>query len=98
MSMFLAQWLVLLGEESLTLQTVITYLKWDKKKEKRSSNSEEGITPYRMLNHGICAQICSKNKNYYIFLRDALFDEILMVDVSITLLSLSQQALNWEQR
>ena len=28
--MFLAEWLVLLGEESLTLQTVITYLKWDR--------------------------------------------------------------------
>lgn len=36
---FLAQWLVLLGEESLALQTVITYLKWDKKK-KRTPNSD----------------------------------------------------------
>lgn len=29
--MFPAQWLVLLGEESLALQTVTTYLKWGKK-------------------------------------------------------------------
>lgn len=38
MSVLLAQWFVLLGEESLTLQTVTTYLKGDKKE--RSPNSD----------------------------------------------------------
>jgi len=43
------------------------------------------------------AQICSKNMNYYLFLRDTLFAVIVMVDVNINFLSLSQQVLNWEQ-
>lgn len=44
--MFLAEWLVLLGEESLTLQTVITYLKWDQKEK----NKQKEINQFRWMN------------------------------------------------
>lgn len=44
--MFLAEWLVLLGEESLTLQTVITYLKWDQKEK----NNQKEINQFRWMN------------------------------------------------
>lgn len=43
------------------------------------------------------AQIYSNSKSCYLFVRDTLFDVILMVDVSITFLSLSKQVLDWEQ-
>lgn len=66
--MFLAQGLVLLGEESLTLQTVTAHLKWDKKRK---------ITQLRCVIHTVhwsgsptltpCyAQMHSKNENEYL--------------------------------
>lgn len=71
---FLAQWLVLLGEESLALQTVITYLKRDKKRKEHPIQTDE-----LCHNHSECqimvlfyAQIYSKSKNY-LFFRDPLF-------------------------
>lgn len=42
--MFLAQWLVLLGEKSLALQTVTTYLKWDKKRKEHPIQMNCAIT------------------------------------------------------
>lgn len=77
--MFLAQRLILLGEESLTLQTVTAYLKWDQK---------ENVAQLRWMNYTTCYSEClimalhyapvySKIKNYYFFyfffLRDILF-------------------------
>lgn len=83
----------------MTLQTITTYLKWDKK---------EKITQFRCMydtiHYSECqivaliyAQIYSNSKSYYLFVRDTIFDVILMADVSITFLSLSKQVLDWEQ-
>lgn len=55
---FLAQWLVLLGEESLALQTVTTYLKWSKKQKN---------THIRWFNYTITIQ---NTKSWYCSMRN----------------------------